>query len=96
MSEKYKVEGVSICPGPNLAYFSKKMSLKEMVDHIYGRANMISRTDRPNIFINELKIYIEYLKNKIEEAKLPTANIQEKYLMKYVKNMDLNILKKII
>lgn len=88
MEDRYKAEGVSVCPGPNLAYFSKKMSLKEMVDHIYGRANMISRTDRPNIFINELKIYIEYLKNKIEEAKLPTANIQEKYLMKYVKNME--------
>jgi hypothetical protein len=32
-----KVEGlgVSVCPGPNLAYFSKSVSLKEMVDHIW-------------------------------------------------------------
>ncbi|MBK9359099.1 MAG: hypothetical protein IPN08_17260 [Bacteroidales bacterium] len=30
-------EGVSVCPGPNLAWFSQKTSLKEMVDHIYGR-----------------------------------------------------------
>lgn len=88
IEDKYNAEGVSVCPGPNLAYFSKKMTLKEMVDHIYGRANMISRTDRPNIFINELKIYIDYLKNKIEEAKLPAANIQEKYLLKYVKNLE--------
>ena len=49
------------------SYFSKKMSLKEMVDHIYGRVNVITRKDRPNMFIKELNLYIDYLKNKIEE-----------------------------
>jgi len=62
-----KMEGraVSICPGPNLAYFSGIYSLKEMVDHIYGRTNVMERTDRPNLFVKELKMYIEYLSTKI-------------------------------
>ncbi len=80
-------EGVSICPGPNMAYYSKLMSLKNITDHIYGRANMISRTDRPNMFIKELGIYIDYLKNKLEEAKRAMSKKEEKYLLTFVNNM---------
>ena len=80
-------EGVSVCPGPNLAYFSKKMSLKEMIDHIYGRVNMISRTDRPNMFVKELNIYIDFLKNKIDEAKPSMNDNQKKYLLAFVENL---------
>ncbi|MDP3354215.1 MAG: hypothetical protein Q8S44_10805, partial [Flavobacteriaceae bacterium] len=36
ISTKIEGNGVSICPGPNMAYFSRKLSLKEMVNHIYG------------------------------------------------------------
>jgi hypothetical protein len=81
-------DGVSVCPGPNMAYFSKIMSLKEITDHIYGRSNMISRTDRPNMFIKELKIYIDFLKNKIEETRISMTNKQEKYLLTFVKNLN--------
>jgi hypothetical protein len=84
-----KVEGtgVSVCPGPNMAYFSKIKSLKEMVDHIYGRSNVITRTDRPNMFIKELSIYIDYLKNKIDETKNTRTNNQEKYLLTFANNL---------
>jgi hypothetical protein len=81
-------DGVAVCPGPNMAYFSKIMSLKEITDHIYGRLNMIKRTDRPNMFIKELKLYIDYLKSKIEEAKNSMTNKQEKYLLTFVKNLN--------
>lgn len=57
--------GVSICPGPNMAYFSKTMTLENITDHIYNRSNMITRTDRPNMFINELRTYMKDFKNKI-------------------------------
>ena len=30
----------AVCPGPNIAYFSKIASLEEMIDHIYGRAKI--------------------------------------------------------
>ncbi|HEA68606.1 MAG TPA: hypothetical protein ENI07_17545 [Desulfobacterales bacterium] len=81
-------DGVLVCPGPNMAYFSKIMSLKEITDHIYGRSNMITRTDRPNMFIKELKIYIDFLKNKIKETRVSMTNKQEKYLLTFVKNLN--------
>jgi hypothetical protein len=80
--------GVSVCPGPNLAYFSKIMSLKELVDHIYGRLNVITRTDRPHMFIKELTIYIDYLKNKIEEAGVSISEKQAKYHSAFIKNLE--------
>jgi len=81
-------EGVSICPGPNMAYYSKIMSLKDITNHIYGRSNMISRADRPHMFIKELNIYIEYLKNKLEESKISMDKKQEKYLLTFTKNLE--------
>ncbi len=80
--------GVSICPGPNMAYFSHKMSLKNITDHIYGRDNMISRTDRPNMFVKELNIYIDYLKSKLEDTKDLMDAKQEKYLKRFSNNLN--------
>ncbi len=80
--------GVLVCPGPNLAYFSKKMSLREMVDHIYGKINVIERSDRPNMFVKELNIYIDFLRNKLEEAKEAMNDRQGQYLKKFVDNLQ--------
>jgi hypothetical protein len=84
-----KIEGtaVSICPGPNLAYFSNTYSLKKMVDHIYGRTNVMERTDRPNLFVKELKMYIEYLGTKIEETVKPVSDKQKKYFDTFQENL---------
>lgn len=84
-----KMEGnaVSICPGPNLAYFSRLYSLKEMVDHIYGRTNVMERTDRPNLFVKELSMYIEYLSGKIEETVKPISDKQKKYYDTFQDNL---------
>ncbi len=87
LDNKIEGDGVSICPGPNMAYFSKIMSLKEITDHIYGRSNMITRTDRPNMFMKELKLYIDFLRNKIEETRVSMTNKQEKYLLAFAKNL---------
>lgn len=88
LDTKTEGPGVSICPGPNMAYYSKIVPLQEMVDHIYGRTNIISRTDRPNIFIKELEIYIDYLKNKVEESKYSMNKKQEKYLLTFAHNLN--------
>lgn len=79
--------GVSICPGPNMAYYSNIMSLKNMADHIYGRDNMISRTDRPNLFVKELDIYIDYLKNKLSDLETSMTLKEEKYFFTFIKNL---------
>ena len=88
LDTKTEGEGVSVCPGPNMAYFSKIMSLKEITSHIYGASNEIERTDRPNMFIKELTIYIDYLRNKLEEAKNSVDEKQKKYLLIFVKNLE--------
>jgi len=58
-------QGVIICPGPNMAYFDKEVSLAEMAKHIYGNAVVMTDANRPNLFIKELIMYIDYLKNEI-------------------------------
>jgi hypothetical protein len=88
LDTKVEGSGVSVCPGPNMAYFSKSMSLKEITDHIYGRANVIERNDRPNMFVKELKIYIDYLKDRMDETKLNMTLKQEKYLETFEQNLN--------
>ncbi|MCK0189582.1 hypothetical protein [Arenibacter sp. F20364] len=88
LDTKTEGSGVSICPGPNMAYYSKIMPLNEMVDHIYGRGNVISRTDRPHMFIKELGIYLDYLKNRIEESRESMNKKQEKYLLTFTHNLN--------
>ena len=83
--------GVSVCPGPNMAYFSKKTNLKEMIDHIYGRTNLMTVPDRPHMFINELKTYIDYLKDKIEDTKNSMTEKQEKYFLNFSNNLKAGI-----
>ncbi|MDO6761421.1 hypothetical protein Q4566_14510 [Tamlana sp. 2_MG-2023] len=91
LDTKVEGEGVSVCPGPNMAYYSKVMSLANMTDHIYGRANMVSRNDRPNLFIKELHIYMDYLKNKMEDAKVSMNRKEEKYLKTFTTNMKAGV-----
>lgn len=77
-------QGVVICPGPNLAYFNKEVSLLEMVRHIYGNTNVISHADRPNMFIKELKMYIDYFNKEIQNftEEITTAKIKKWRLFK--------------
>ena len=64
---KGEKQGVVICPGPNLSFFDKEVSLSEMVRHIYGYENVLQDDRRPHLFINELKLYVDYFKNEIVE-----------------------------
>lgn len=66
--ERHGLEAVTICPGPNLAYFSSVFSLREMVDHIYGRANILNLRPRKHMFLNELKMYIDYLRDEWDKS----------------------------
>src|SRR5690606_29594401 len=87
LDTKAEGKGVSICPGPNMAYFSKITGLREMTQHIYGASNLIERTDRPNMFIKELTIYIEFLKGKIDGTKGFITDKQLAYLSTFTNNL---------
>lgn len=67
-----KLTAVTICPGPNIVNFSKVTSLREMTDHIYGRKNIIQQSNRPSIFVAELRLYIDFLKKEIAKTNFPT------------------------
>lgn len=78
---------VSVCPGPNLAYYSKIATLQEMVDHIYGRINLVTDENRPNFFVKELKLYIDYLEKKIEKSANNFSSQSEEYLNSFRENL---------
>lgn len=82
-----KLTGINICPGPNIAYFSEVVSLRKMVDHIYGRINIIHRADRPHMFIKELMLYVDYWTELITEAKETLDNKQRTYIQNFHKNL---------
>ncbi len=70
---KGQQQGVVVCPGPNMAYFSKEVSLKEMTQHIYGSQFLEMDENRPNLFIKELDLYINYFKKQLNEVKEMTS-----------------------
>ncbi|MCF6176293.1 MAG: hypothetical protein L3J71_11060 [Victivallaceae bacterium] len=55
----------SICPGPNAAWFKKFYTLKEMVDHIYGRGQMLVSPERPHMFVKEIELYVEHFEKLV-------------------------------
>ena len=81
-------KAVSICPGPNLAYFSNLMSLKEISHHIYGIKESVVREDRPHFFVKELELYVNYFKEKIEDSALEFNKKNEKYLQRFLDNIN--------
>lgn len=82
-------EKVTICPGPNLAYFSKISTLKEMVDHIYGRMNLLDKAPRPHMFMKELNMYLDIFKEQMESFQKNIDDTKAKRnLVKFKKNLD--------
>ncbi len=80
--------GVSICPGPNIAYFSKEATLIEMVGHIYGKTDILGSAKRPNLFVKELKMYIDYLDEKKQELNKNNSQKQIAYYTSFKKNLQ--------
>lgn len=84
---KRNLSAVTICPGPNLAYFKGIYSLKEMVDHIYGKINLALELDRPHLFVKEFQLYVTYLKKEFEDFLPEKSPKKEAYLDKFRKNL---------
>jgi len=84
-------KAVSICPGPNLAWFSKVYSLDEMVNHIYGKVDLLSQAKRPNMFINELNLYVDYYKKDVEMNAKKLNEKKKKYLQKFSEQLMIGI-----
>ena len=71
-------QGVVVCPGPNLAYFDKIVSLKQMLRHIYGYESILADRPRPHMFIRELELYFDYLIMEESNSDSVTKSQQKK------------------
>jgi hypothetical protein len=87
MKLSHKLSAVTICPGPNLAWFSGIFSLKEMTDHIYGRTYICNTRNRPHMFVNELKLYVDYLHDQVKESTLSANAKQARNFQKFKTNL---------
>lgn len=84
----HKIDAVSICPGPNLSFFGRTYELKEMIDHIYGKTSIIFKRERPNIFVNEARMYIDYLKAETVEKIGELTGKQVRYYNEFKVNLE--------
>lgn len=82
------LKAVTICPGPNLAYFKGSFSLKEMVDHIYGKVSITLDPERPHVFVKELQLYLQHLRSDMENALPENGKKVEVYINKFKKNLS--------
>ncbi|MGF7028027.1 MULTISPECIES: hypothetical protein [Sphingobacterium] len=82
---------VSICPGPNLVWFKKQYSLREMIDHIYGRISVFENDNRPFILINELNLYIDHIQKYVADNKNIMNDKKIKYVAKFKAQLQAGI-----
>ncbi len=57
---------VAVCPGPNLAWFDREYTLREMVDHIYGRGESLVPASRPHCLAKELEMFVDHFAKQVE------------------------------
>ncbi len=82
------LNAVNVCPGPNIVNFSSVVSLQKMVDHIYGRVDIINSARRPHMFITELRLYINHLKGKLQDGfNTDQLSNMKKYFTTYYLNL---------
>ena len=81
----------AICCGPAIVNFSKIATLEEMVGHIYGRLSLLTRSDRPHMFIRELSLNLDFLKGEMEKFSLGVINAAPKYFREFKDNLGTGV-----
>ncbi|MEE8367089.1 MAG: hypothetical protein V3S30_02110 [Thermoanaerobaculia bacterium] len=77
----------AICCGPNISNFSRISTLQEMVSHIYGRISVMTNPDRPHMFIRELALYVDNLREELEKYSLELSARAPKYFGEFKQNL---------
>ncbi|MES2382269.1 MAG: hypothetical protein V4538_14580 [Bacteroidota bacterium] len=88
LSTRTEGTGVAICPGPNMAYYSKIVSLQTMCNHIYGKENLVDNPNRPHLFLKELELNIDYYHNLMKSYLAKPSDIVKKQLSNMVTNLN--------
>jgi hypothetical protein len=76
----------AICPGPNIAWFKKLYTLKEMVDHIYGRGESLVPPERPHMFAKEIEMYVDYYEKLV--GRCGFTDMEIKKLREFKTNLE--------
>lgn len=77
----------AICPGPNVTSFRREMSLRDMVDHVYGRKPLALRRDRPHVLIAELNLYVDELADRWQRLGDDAPAREQKALATFFTNL---------
>jgi len=85
-----KLTAVTICPGPNIANFTKIASLQEMTDHIYGRSSLPLDPNRAHMFLKELQLYMDYLRQEIKDCFEPGTKEKKNWKV-FCENLETGI-----
>lgn len=76
----------AICPGPNIAWFDRIYTLREMVDHIYGRIPSLVPPERPHMFAKEIVMYVDYFEKLVGRSGGSPKEIA--YLRQFKENLE--------
>ncbi len=69
----------AVCCGPNIRYFNRIFSLDEMVGHIYGRLCLLVNSERPHMFIEEMRLNLDFLREEIRKFSYQLSNRPQAY-----------------
>ncbi|UCG14610.1 MAG: hypothetical protein JSU72_09255 [Deltaproteobacteria bacterium] len=87
---KYDIDPAAtpaMCCGPSILDFNKISTLEEMVAHIYGQLSLITNTERPHMFIKELMLYIDHLREETKKFSLKLSPHTPGYFLKFKENL---------
>jgi hypothetical protein len=82
----------ALCCGPNIRYFNRTFSLEEMIHHIYGRLSLIANSDRPHMFLEEMRLNLEYLKVEIKRFTHRISNRPNSFFENFKRGLQEGIL----
>lgn len=77
----------SICPGPNVRWFQRRMSLEEMVGHVYGKVDMRTDRSRPHQLITEAALYVDWLERDLMDRGTPLGYRSPESFAEFVTNL---------
>jgi len=77
----------AVCTGPNIVNFSRVATLREMVDHIYGRMSLLTNPDRPHMFIREIELYVDYVGKEFRRFAVGLSARKESYFSEVRENL---------
>lgn len=81
----------AVCTGPNIVNFSRVATLREMVDHIYGRISLLTNPDRPHMFIREIELYLDFVGKEFRRFALGISARKETYFNEVKDNLQSGI-----